>query len=249
LIHCSPVAGCSNEEQGAPNDNKSTSSNSKEDSDAPKDEQSSTPEAVQAGDVSEGMTTNAKEDTSSQQVSTVLADERAANEEGDPQSGYSSNDIVGCPGDYSYDEDTDTCFPSLDGGDLTFIPVITGDKPLPDSTGGYVGLLGGVVGDTFQGLGAIVQVELGTWAEDALLWYGEDGGLIGYGIQGLGYTIGFAGDVTGGLLEGAGQVVNGVAGGTGEVIDAVGGAVGDAAEAVGNAVGDVVDDIGSWFGW
>jgi hypothetical protein len=167
-----------------------------------------------------------------------LADGQAANEEGAPQNGYSSDDVIGCPGNYEYDEDFSTCFPTLDSGDLISYPVLFGDEPLPDSAGGYLGLLGGFFGDTLQAAGAITQGVYGNAVEDALLWYGdpETAGPIGYPIQGLGYTIGFAGDAVGGLLEGTGMIVDGAADGVGAVIDDIG-----------SAAGDALDEISSWF--
>ncbi len=147
----------------------------------------------------------------------------------------SSPTVYGCPYDYTYDEDFDTCLPSEE--DFGAVPVFVGDKPLPDSPGGYVGLLGGIVNDLSIEVGAgILQIGLGHYVGDTLVDFGEGGGPIGWGIQGLGYTLGFAGDAGGVLVEGAGQVVGAVADGVGEAIDAVG----DAAE-------DAWDEVSSWF--
>ncbi len=147
----------------------------------------------------------------------------------------SSPTVYGCPYDYTYDEDFDTCLPSAE--DFGAIPVFVGDKPWPDSPGGYVGLLGGIVNDLSIEVGAgILQIGLGHYVGDTLVDFGEGGGPIGWGIQGLGYTLGFAGDAAGVLVEGAGQVVGAVADGVGEAIDAVG----DAAE-------DAWDEVSSWF--
>jgi hypothetical protein len=58
--------------------------------------------------------------------------------------------------DYYYDEETDMCWPI--GGPFA---VLTGDKPWPESAGGYVGLLGDFVEDPLTGLGLSLQAGLG----------------------------------------------------------------------------------------
>jgi hypothetical protein len=147
-----------------------------------------------------------------------------------------SGTIYGCAyDDYVYDEEFDTCVPT--GESFGFFPVLSGDEPWPDTAGGYVGLLGDFVSDLSIGAGVgFLQIGLGHYVGDTLVEFGEGGGHIGWGIQGLGYTIGFTDDAAGVLVEGAGQIVDAVSEGVGDVVDAVG----DAAE-------DAWDEVTSWF--
>jgi hypothetical protein len=144
-----------------------------------------------------------------------------------------SGTIHGCPFDYDYHEEIDVCLPPE--GDYEIFETIFGDTPWPDSVGGYVGLLGDLVEDPTVGVGTFVQLGLG-YVEEALLWYGEDGGPIGWGIQGVGYALGFTGDAAGAVIGGVGEAVGAVADGVGEAIDAVG-----------DAAGSVYDEVSSWF--
>lgn len=132
--------------------------------------------------------------------------------------------------DYYYDEEIGVCVP-----EGMFLGVLFGAEPWPDSAGGYVGLLGDFVEDPLTGLGFSLQAGLG-YVEEALLWYGEDFGPAGWPFQGLGYAIGFAGDVAGTLVVGLGEAV-------GAVADGVGGAV----DAIGDAAGAVWDEVSSWW--
>jgi hypothetical protein len=146
----------------------------------------------------------------------------------------SDSDIQGgCGFGLEYDEDLDVCMPSDDQFD--FFPVLLGEEPLPDTAGGYLGLPGEAAGDVVLGLGGGISAG-GAYVEKALDWYGEDGGPIGWGFQGLGSTIGFATETAGTIVSGAGEVVGGVSEGVGDAVDAVG----DAAE-------DAWDEVSSWF--
>jgi hypothetical protein len=147
-----------------------------------------------------------------------------------------SGTVYGCAyDDYEYDEEFDTCVPA--GDSFGFIPVLAGDKPWPDSAGGYVGLLGDLVSDLSIGAGAgFLQIGLGHYVGDTLVEFGEGGGPIGWAIQGLGYTIGFAGDASGMLVEGIGQAAGAVADGVGDVVDTIG-----------DAAGAAYDEVASWF--
>jgi hypothetical protein len=100
---------------------------------------------------------------------------------------------------------------------------VSGDKPWPDSIGGYVALLGHAPSDFLKLTGGfIVQLGLDPYVGDALVGYGEDvGGPLGYGIQGLGYTVSFAGEVGGLALEGAGEIVGAVSDGVEVAVDTV----------------------------
>lgn len=149
------------------------------------------------------------------------------------QSTDSGPDIHGCPYDYDYDYDLDVCLPSLE--DFDFFPILSGDKPWPDTAGGYVTLPGEAAGDLLLGLGASIS-GFGGIVENALNWYGEDGGPIGSVFQGLGQTIGFATDVSGTIVSGAGEVVSGASDVVGEAVDAVG-----------DAAGDAWDEVSSWW--
>jgi hypothetical protein len=113
--------------------------------------------------------------------------------------------------------------------------VIAGDDPLPDSVGGYVGLAGDLVSDPLAVVGTLPAIG-GSLIGDSLIWYGEDGGPIGLGIEGLGHTIKFGTNVAGTIVSGAGDLVEGVTDG-----------VGDAVDAVGNAAEDAWDTVSGWF--
>ncbi len=132
--------------------------------------------------------------------------------------------------DYYYDQETEMCWPN--GGPFA---VLTGNKPWPDSAGGYVGLLGDFVEDPLTGLGLGLQQGLG-YVGDTLVEFGEDGGPIGWAIQGAGYAIGFFGDAGGELTVHVSEAVGAVADGVGEVVDAIG-----------DAAGAAYDEIASWF--
>jgi hypothetical protein len=218
LIHCSPGTGCSKEDLGASNDDgKSSSSDANED-----------PDASNKGNVlihCSPVTGCSQEDVSVQKAAT------ASDEAGQLAD---SGTIHGCPYDYDYDEELDICAPG--DGSFAFWPVVFGDKPWPGSAGGYVGLAGGFVQDSLTAAGVGLQLGLGHYVEDALVDFGDGGGPIGWGIQGLGYTLGFAGDAAGVLVEGAGQVVGAVADGVGDVVDDIG-----------SAAEDAWDEVSSWF--
>jgi hypothetical protein len=139
----------------------------------------------------------------------------------------------GCGFGLEYDEDLDVCIPSDDQFD--FFPVLFGEEPLPDTAGGYLALPGEAAGDVVLGLGGGISAG-GAYVEKALDWYGEDGGPIGWGFQGLGSTIGFATETAGTIVSGAGEVVGGVSDVVGDTVDTVG----DAAE-------DVWDEVSSWW--
>ena len=132
--------------------------------------------------------------------------------------------------DYYYDEETEMCWPN--GGPFG---VLTGDKPWPDSAGGYVGLLGDFVEDPLTGVGLGLQQGLG-YVGDTLVEFGEGGGPIGWAIQGAGYAIGFFGDAGGELTVHVSEAVGAVADGVGEAVDAIG-----------DAAGSVYDEVASWF--
>jgi hypothetical protein len=87
-------------------------------------------------------------------------------------------------------------------------------------------LVGDFVEDPLTGLGLGLQQGFGP-VGDAVVEFGEGGGPIGWGIQGLGYAFGFFGDVDGALTVGVGEAVGAVADGVGEVVDAIGDAAGD----------------------
>lgn len=190
------------------------------------EEEASVPGAVKAGEVSGRTTTTAQENDASAQKPVSASDEagQIAN----------SGTIYGCPYDYEYDEEYDTCLPTSES--FGFWPVIMGEKPWPDSPGGYVGLLGAFGEDGLEAVGVGIQIGLGHYIGDTLVDFGEGGGPIGWGIQGLGYTLGFTGDAAGVLVEGAGEIVGAVSDGVGEVIDGIG-----------NAAEDAWDEVTSWF--
>jgi len=93
--------------------------------------------------------------------------------------------------------------------------------PMPDSFGGYVGLLGRAPADLLTGIGWGAQLA-GHMVGDSVVAFGEYvGGPLGYGIQGLGYTAGFVADAAGLLVSGAGQVAGAAADGAGAIVDTV----------------------------
>jgi hypothetical protein len=132
--------------------------------------------------------------------------------------------------DSYYDEELGMCVP-----EGMFLGVLFGEEPWPDSVGGYVGLLGDLVEDPLKGLGFSLQAGLG-YAGDTLVEFGEDGGPIGWVIQGVGYGLGFTGEVASPLLDHVGHAVGAAADGVGEVVDAIG-----------DAAGAAYDEIASWF--
>ena len=139
--------------------------------------------------------------------------------------------IGGCAyDDYDYAEEIDACLPKV-----PFFEVVFGDAPWPDSVGGYVGLLGQLAGDAGTGAGFIVDQGLG-YLGDAMVEFGQDGGPIGWAIQGTGYTLGFLGEAGGVVVSGVGQGVDAVVEGVGEAVDAIG-----------DAAGDAWDEVTSWF--
>ena len=133
--------------------------------------------------------------------------------------------VYGCPYDYEYFELYDTCGPPV--GSWGFFDVLNGTKEWPDSVGGNVALPGHTVADMTIAPGAAVA-GIGNWIEDALVWYGEDFGIAGWPFLGIGYTVGFAGDVAGAIVQEAGELVGAVSEGVGDAIDAIGDAAGDA---------------------
>jgi uncharacterized membrane protein len=159
----------------------------------------------------------------------------SASDNSDNKDGQTANSgtVYGCPYNYDYKDELDGCFPSNE--DLGFYSVLNGDKPFPTTLGGGIGFGLSLPGDMLQVLGSGLDGGL-DYLGDTLADFGEGGGPIGWGIQGLGYTIGFSGDAAGAIMEGAGQVANAVADGAGDVVDAIGGAAQGA-----------VDEIGSWF--
>ena len=81
------------------------------------------------------------------------------------------------------------------------------------------------------------MAQLGGMAlEDALVELGKDGGPIGWGIQGVGYTAGFVGEVGGVLLQEVSKVT-----------DAVHDSLGEAVDAIGDAAEDAWDTVSGWF--
>jgi hypothetical protein len=131
------------------------------------------------------------------------------------------SDVHSCPyADYNYDSDLNTCIAPVE-----WVDTLGGDRPWPKSVGGYVGLVGHLPGDFLQGATNITQIGLHAIG-DNLVDFGEGGGPIGWGIQGVGYTLGFAGDAAGTIVGGAAEVVDAVAYGVGDAVDAVGDAIG-----------------------
>jgi hypothetical protein len=173
---------------------------------------------VKAGEeVPGGITKSAPENAASDPKEAVNVSDKAgqiANSEA------TSPTVYGCPFDYEYVEKVDTCIPPLEEVS-SVIGTLVGTLPAPDSFGGMVALVGHAPSDVLVSTGLITQVLLGHYVGDTLVEFGEGGGPIGWGIQGLGYTIGFASDTAGVLLEGAGQVVGAVADGVGAVVDTV----------------------------
>jgi hypothetical protein len=192
---------------------------------APMDEEASAP---WVGEVSGETTTTAQENDASTQKP-VSASTKAGQIANSPTT-------YGCPYDYEYDEEYDACLPSSEAFTGGFADVVLGDAPWPDSAGGYVGLVGGFGKDTLTAVGAGLTIGLGHYVGDTLVEFGKDGGPIGWGIQGLGYTLGFTGDALGVLAGGAGEIV-------GAATDVVGAAV----DVIGDAAKDAWDEISSWF--
>ncbi len=123
--------------------------------------------------------------------------------------------------DYYYDQETDMCVPKG-----TFLGSIFGEQPWPDSVGGHIGLLGDVPEDLLTGLGLGLELGLSHYLGDALIEFGEDGGSIGWTIQGAGYALGFAGEAGGALTVGIGEAIGAVADTVGDVVDGIGDAIG-----------------------
>jgi hypothetical protein len=191
-------------------------------------EESSAPGAVKAGEeVPGGIIKSAPENNaaaSDQKEAVSASDEAGQLANSEPTSGQLANSsptTYGCPFDYEYDEKHDMCFPTSES--LGFYSILSEDKPWPDSIGGYVALLGHAPADFLKLTGAfIVQLGLDPYVGDALVDYGEDVfSPVGYGIQGLGYTVGFAGEVGGLALEGAGELVGAVSDGVEVAVDTV----------------------------
>jgi hypothetical protein len=190
------------------------------------DEEASGSGDVKSEAIPEGITTTAPENDAISAPNAVSAFDGTGQTANSPT-------VYGCAYYDVYDEELDMCIPTAES--MEFWSVVAGEKPWPDSAGGYVGLLGGLVEDTL--LSAGVLSELGGKAiEDALVEFGADGGPIGWGIQGVGYTAGFVGEVGGVLVEGAGEVAGAVHDGLGEAVDAIG-----------DAAGDAWDEISSWW--
>ena len=188
-------------------------------------------EASGSGDVKseampEGIATTAPENDATSVPNAVSAPDGAGQATNSPM-------VHGCAYDDVYDEELDMCIPTLES--FEFWSVVAGDEPWPDSAGGYVSLLGGYIEDGLLSAGFLSEL-VSKATGDALVEFGKDGGPIGWGIQGVGYTVGFVGEVGGVLVEGAGQVAGAVHDGLGEAVDAIG----DAAE-------DAWDEISSWF--
>jgi len=193
---------------------------------APMDEEASASGAVKAEEeeVSEGITTTAPENDDTSAPKVISADDGAGQTADSPT-------VHGCPNaDDFYDEDFDICLPNLETAEILF-----GDEPWPDTAGGYVSLLGGYNNDTLDSFGALIQLG-GMALGDALVEFGKDGGPIGWGIQGVGHTVGFVGEVGGGLLLGVNTVTDAVHEGLGAAVDAIG----DAAK-------DAWDTVSGWF--
>ncbi len=193
----------------------------------PKEEEASAPGGGKVGVVPRGIpTTTAQENDASVAPKEAVS---TPDEAGQTASGGTIYDVCAYE-DYYYDEEWGICVPNG-----MFLGAILGDEPWPESAGGYVGLLGDFVEDPLTGLGLGLQVGLG-YVGDALVEFGEDGGPIGWGIQGIGYALGFFGDAGGTLSVGVGEAVGAVADGVGEVVDAIG-----------DAAGDVWDEVSSWW--
>jgi hypothetical protein len=193
----------------------------------PKEDEASTPDGVKAGVVPRGIptpTAQANDPSAAPKEAVSTPDE--AGQTADSGLVY---DICAYD-DYHYDEAWGVCVPNG-----MFLGAILGDEPWPESAGGYVGLLGDLVEDPLTGLGLGLQVGLGS-VGDALIEFGEGGGPIGWGIQGLGYTLDFFGDAGGTLIGGVGETVGAVADGVGDVVDAIG-----------DAAGAAWDEVSSWW--
>src|SRR5215208_3643808 len=210
-------------------------------------EESSAPGAVKAAEeVPGGTTKTAPKNAASDPKEAVSASDEAGQIANSGQLANSPT-TYGCPFDYEYYELWDVCRPGLK--DLPLLGTVTGNMPAPDSFGGYVSLLGHLPSDVATGLGFGVQVMLGHYVGDGLVGWGEDVvGPVGYGLQGVGYTVGFASDAAGVFLEGAGEIVGAAADGVGEVVDAVADNIvypvlGGVVEAVNNSVETVVESV------
>ena len=210
-------------------------------------EESSAPGAVKAAEeVPGGTTKTAPKNAASDPKEAVSASDKAGQIANSGQLANSPT-TYGCPFDYEYYELWDVCRPGLK--DLPFLGTVTGNMPAPDSFGGYVSLAGHLPSDAATALGFGVQVMLGHYVGDGLVGWGEDVvGPVGYGLQGVGYTVGFASDAAGVFLEGAGEIVGAAADGVGEVVDAVADNVvypvlGGVVEAVNNSVETVVESV------
>ena len=188
-----------------------------------KEEAASTPGGMMVGEVAGGTTKSAPENDATSAPKIISAPDEAGQTANSPT-------VRGCAyDDQEVLEELDTCVTTPES--LEFWNVLIGEKPLPDSVGGYVGLAGGFVEDWLTIAGTDTGVG-GKLTEAALNWFGEDTGPIGWAIQGVGYTAGFAGEVGGVLLEGLSEVAGSVHDGLGEAVDAVVGAAEDAWDAI-----------------
>ena len=197
------------------------------------EEASSAPGAVKAGEVPGAITKSALENAASDPKEAVSAPDEAGQIANSGQLATSPT-TYGCPFNYEYLEEVDACVPTPT--DYGFGGVLTGHLPWPDSVGGYVGLVGNAGADALLSVGVAVQVVIGHYVGDTLVDFGEGGGPIGWGIQGLGYTIGYTADAVGVIVQTVGEAVGAVSDTVGEVIDGIG----DAAE-------DAWDEVSSWF--
>jgi hypothetical protein len=202
----------------------------KPDKEESKEEATSSPGGVKAGVVPWVIAAPAQEEENDASGAPKEAVSAPVDEAGQTANGETVIGDVCFYDDYVYVEEVDACV-----SNEPFFGILFGDVPGPDSVGGYVGLLGQFVEDAGTGAGIIVDQGLG-YVGDALVEFGEDGGPIGWAIQGVGYTLGFIGEAGGGLIGAAGQTVGAVVDGVGEAIDAVG-----------DAVGDAWDEVASWW--
>src|SRR5215208_2677978 len=224
--------------------------NPAEEEESKEKEESSAPGAVKAGEEVPGAITKSapeNDDASDPKEAVSASDEigqiansgQSANSEAN-----SSPTTYGCPFDYEYKERWDTCLPPYGG--FGFYPVLDGTLPGPDSFGGVVALVGHAPADILKGGGASLQVGLDHYVGDALVDYGEDVfSPVGYGIQGLGYTLGFAGEVGGLALSGAGEIVGAVSNGVEVAVDTVVTPVLSVGVEAVEAVVETVEKIGS----
>jgi hypothetical protein len=192
----------------------------------PMDEEASASGTVKAEVIPEGIATTAPENDATSAPKAVSAPDGAGQTANSPT-------VHGCAYDDEYDEELDMCIPTLES--FEFWSVVGGDEPWPDSAGGYVSLLGGYIEDGLLSAGFLSGLG-GKITGDALVEFGKDGGPIGWGIQGVGYTAGLGGEAGSLLLNGLSEVSGIVHDGLGEAVDAIG----DAAE-------DVWDEISSWW--